>query len=75
MNGFLGQISAHAGFGAWITGITAIASLTVFCLALYKGDSHPARLDWVLLLLSITGLVAIFINHNKVLDCLLPSAH
>jgi hypothetical protein len=65
MNGFLGQISAHAGFGAWITGITALASLTVFCLAIYKGDSHPGLLDWTLLTMSLVGLVSIFLNHNK----------
>ncbi len=59
------QLNAHAGFGAWITGITAAASLGVFCLALYKGDSHPAIFDWVLLILSIIGFALLFIINNK----------
>jgi hypothetical protein len=65
LNGFIGQLNAHAGFGAWITGLTATASLTVFCLALYKGDSHPTLFDWVLLVLSIIGFALLFIISNK----------
>jgi hypothetical protein len=66
-NGFIAQVNAHAGFGAWATGLTSVASLTIFCLSLFKGDTNPSLFDWLLLGLSLTGFALLFVVNNKVL--------
>jgi hypothetical protein len=64
-NGFIGQVQAHGGFGAWVTGLTAAASLTVFCLALFKGDNKRSTTDWTLLCLAAIGFLLLFVINNK----------
>jgi len=72
--GFSAQISAHAGIGAWTTGLTSAASFTVFCLALYKGDTHPTRFDWILLMLALVSLALLTVVRNKELALCLTLA-
>ncbi len=38
--GFFGQILNKGGAGAWVTGLTALISLTIFFLALKKGEKN-----------------------------------
>ena len=64
-NGFFAQVSAHAGIGAWATGLTSLASLTIFLCALRIGATQPARFDWTLLSLALTGLLLLFVIKNK----------
>lgn len=70
-NGFLAQVSAHAGIGAWATGLTSVASLTIFCFALRMGTTKPTTFDWTLLSLALTGLLLLFVvNNHRVALCL-----
>lgn len=64
-NGFIAQVGAHAGIGAWATGLTSVASLTIFALAIFKGDTKPTVLDWVLLGLATVGFLLLFVIQNK----------
>ncbi len=48
--GFAGQISDSAGPGAWITGITAVACMCIFVLAIFRGEKNITPSDWVCLL-------------------------
>jgi hypothetical protein len=64
-NGFFAQIGAHAGFGAWVTGLTAAASLAIFCFALHKGDTELTRFDWLLLVLALLGFVLLFVVKDR----------
>jgi hypothetical protein len=64
-NGFFAQVSARAGIGAWATGLTAIVSLTIFIVALFKGDRKHTLLDWSLLLLALFGFVLLFFVNDK----------
>jgi hypothetical protein len=64
-NGFLAQVSAHAGIGAWVTGLTAVASLTIFCFALKIGATKPTFFDWMLLGLALSGLLLLFVVKNE----------
>ena len=64
-NGFFAQVSAHAGIGAWATGLTSLASLTIFLCALRIGATQPTRFDWTLLSLASTGLLLLFVIKNK----------
>src|SRR6185369_5291407 len=58
--GFLTQISAHAGIGAWATGLTSLASLTIAGFALKLGTTRPTRFDWALLCMALFSLLLLF---------------
>ncbi len=64
-DGFFAQVSAHAGIGAWATGLTSLASLTIALFALRIGATRPTRFDWTLLSLALTGLLLLFVVKNK----------
>src|SRR5579884_981608 len=52
-NGFVAQVGAHAGIGAWTTGVTSVASLAICLFALRIGGTKPSRFDWTLLALAL----------------------
>ena len=64
-NGFFAQVSAHAGVGAWTTGLTSIASFTVFGFALKLGTTKATQSDKVLLTLALASLVLLLVVRNK----------
>jgi hypothetical protein len=64
-NGCIAQVSAHAGFGAWTTGLTAVACLLIFFIAIFNGILKPTRLDWILLTLAIISFLLLFIVDDK----------
>lgn len=64
-NGFIAQVAAHAGIGAWATGVTSVACLTIFCIALHKGDTKLTRLDWILLVLALCSFALLFVIDDK----------
>ena len=67
-NGFVAQMSADAGIGAWATGVTSVACLTIFCIAFYKGDTKLTCLDWTLLTLALISFGLLFIVDDKTLS-------
>ncbi len=54
-NGFIAQVHGHGGIGTWATGLTSLASLSIFVLALFKGDNQPTKVDWSLLAVAVVG--------------------
>ncbi len=66
-NGFLAQISADAGIGAWTTGMTSVACLAIFGVASVKGETKVTRLDKVLLALALISFAMLFIIEDKTL--------
>ena len=70
-NGFFAQISANAGIGAWATGLTSVVSLTIFCFALYRGDTQPTWFDRAMLGIALTSLVLLLaIDSKEIALCL-----
>lgn len=63
--GFLAQVGAHAGIGAWATGLTSLASLTIACVAFRMGGTQPKRFDWVLLGTALCSLLLLFAVQNE----------
>ncbi len=63
--GFFAQVGAHAGIGAWVTGLTSAASLAIFCLAIFKGDTKLDHFDRVLLALALCAFVFLVFVSNK----------
>ncbi len=64
--GFVTQVSAHAGVGAWVTGLTSLASLTIFCFALRVGTVRSSPFDWSLLCLAALSLVLLLVVKDEV---------
>lgn len=54
---FFAQIVSGGGIGAWTTGITAIACISIAILAVYLGERRISRLDIVCFLGAIGGIV------------------
>ena len=68
-NGFIAQVSAQAGIGAWVTGLTSAACLTIFFVTvLRKGDTRLIRLDWALLALALTAFALLFVVSDPTLS-------
>lgn len=67
-NGFIAQVSADAGIGAWATGVTSIACLTIFGIAVFRGDTKVLRLDWLLLAMALTSFGLLFLIEDKTLS-------
>jgi hypothetical protein len=72
--GFLAQVSADAGIGAWATGLTSIASLTIFCVALKIGATRPTPFDWILLSMALLSLLLLFVVKSEEAALLLTLA-
>lgn len=64
-NGFWAQVSAGAGFGAWTTGMTSIACLTIFAVAIAKGELRATVLDRVSLALALISFALLFVADDK----------
>lgn len=67
-NGFIAQVSADAGIGAWATGVTSLACLTIFGTAMFRGDTTILRLDWALLTLALISFGLLFLIEDKTLS-------
>jgi hypothetical protein len=67
-NGFIAQVSADAGIGAWATGVTSLACLTIFGIAIFRGDTKVLRLDWLLLTLALISFGLLFVIEDKTLS-------
>lgn len=70
-NGFFAQMSADAGAGAWVTGVTAATCLAIFFLAISKGDTGLTILDWILLSLALCSFVLLFTVDDKAIALLI----
>ena len=53
---FVAQLTGRAGAGSWATGLSAAFCLAIGVIALFRGEKHITRGDWIAL---ITTLAAI----------------
>jgi hypothetical protein len=67
-NGFIAQVGAGAGIGAWATGMTSVACLTIFAVALFRGETKATVLDKVLLGLALASFAMLFMIEDKTLS-------
>ena len=54
---FFAQITEHAGAGAWVTGLVAVACLGISVLALFKGEKGITASDWVCFIAALFGVL------------------
>lgn len=67
-NGFLAQYAAGAGIGAWATGMTSVACLLIFGVAIFRGDTKANRIDKLLLALALISFAMLFVVDDKTLS-------
>lgn len=65
---FLGQVSGNAGSGAWVTGFTAVMSLVVFFLSLFKGTRDVVLADWLSLAGAGIALALWYVTSDPLLS-------
>jgi hypothetical protein len=62
--GFFAQVGAHAGIGAWATGVTSVVSLSICVFALRIGATRPSSFDWSLLGVAICSMLLLFVADS-----------
>jgi hypothetical protein len=70
---FAGQISDHAGPGAWVTAVTAAISFIIFVIAIQKGEHNITRSDKLNLLGAAVALFLWFFTSNPLSAIILIS--
>jgi hypothetical protein len=71
INGFIAQVIAGAGIGAWVTGLTGAACLAIFGIAMFRSrgtDRGLTRLDWALLTIALISFAMLFVVEDKTLS-------
>jgi hypothetical protein len=68
---FVGQLSGHAGPGAWVTGFTAIICIAIAAIAAVGGERNIARLDWIALTGAGIALAVWFLTRGPLLSVIL----
>lgn len=71
--GYVAQVSANAGPGAWNTGITAVVCFAVFLISIKHGARKLSGLDVILLGLAFLAVIARLLTGDFVLAVLLTT--
>jgi hypothetical protein len=71
--GYIAQINSGAGPGAWNTGITSIACLFIFILAIGYGERKLTRLDTALLAIAALATISRIITDSYTVATILAS--
>ena len=65
------QTSSGAGAGAWVTGLVALACLSISAVALFKGEKVITRLDWFCFFSALLGIVLWRITNEPLVAVIL----
>lgn len=68
---FFGQVYGHAGAGAWVTGLTAVACTTIAILSVKKGKLDITKLDSISFAGAIISIILWIITKEPTLSVLL----
>jgi len=70
---FFAQISKGGGAGAWRNGVGAILILTIFVIAIFRGEKEITKLDKICLISALFGIVLWLITTNPVWSVIIVS--
>ena len=70
---FAVQVINNGGPGAWLLGVTAAVTLSIFLMSLKKGETSILLVDWLSLLLAVTALLLWFFTKNPLASIVLIS--
>lgn len=63
---FAVQAVENGGAGAWVTGVTSLACMVIFILALFKENIKFSFFDWSSLVVAFTAIILWKITNNPV---------
>lgn len=72
--GFAAQVVGGGGAGSWVLFVDAVVCVTIFIIALFKGEKGYTMFDWVALLLAGFSLVLWWLTKTPTLSVLLITA-
>ena len=61
---FFAQIKEGAGYGAWVTGVTAVICMSIAILSFSYGEKNIRKIDWLYFLLALIGLWGWRVTNN-----------
>lgn len=64
---FFAQIKEGAGYGAWVTGITAFICIAIAIASFHYGEKKIKKIDWLYLILAISGLLGWKFTNNPLI--------
>lgn len=65
------QVYAHAGAGAWVTGVSALLALFIFVLSIKKGHKNIVLIDWISLWGALLAIILWLIVKELLLSIIL----
>jgi hypothetical protein len=68
---FAAQLVKGAGFGAWVTGITTLASFIISGIGFYLGRRDLNKTDWTFLLSALLGIILWWVTKEPLLSIIL----
>src|SRR4051812_32078548 len=68
---FVGQLSGHAGPGAWVTAFTALVCIVIAAIAAFGGNREIVTLDWIALTGAVVALLFWFVTRGPLLSVIL----
>jgi hypothetical protein len=71
---FIAQVVTGAGPGAWVTGITAIATAGIAALSFSKGEKKITTFDWACFVGALSGIVFWKLTKNPLSAVLIVTA-
>lgn len=72
--GFLAQLSADAGPGMFITGLSGLGNLTIAVFAFWKGEKNITRSDWVFFIGALAAIPVWLATETPLYAVLMISA-
>ncbi len=68
---FIGQIADGGRAGAWVVGFTAVVTLSIFFIALKKGEKDIRLFDWLCLVGAGIALIPWLVTNDPLLSVIL----
>jgi hypothetical protein len=71
---FVAQLSDRAGAGSWATGLSAAFCLGIGVIALFRGEKHITRGDWIAFLVTFLAIPLWVVTSDPLWSVLLVTA-
>jgi hypothetical protein len=71
---FVAQLTGRGGAGSWATGLSAAFCLGIGVIALFRGEKHITRGDWIALLATLAAIPLWVVTSDPLWSILLVTA-
>ena len=70
---FFVQYESGAGYGAWVTGFTAVMCLAISAISFFKCDEHLTKYDWIPLLGAFIAIILWYITDDALIAIIITT--